>query len=718
MNFDKFLSFIWDNLDILQIEEIKFIVHGKYNELFKTLNQRYKTEKNNKNKEKIENIIVFLTEFIQDYQENRYKYNPDFSVEFDHYAYWFDFYIKNKFLPNAKNIIWIMRNKFIDREKDVSKLEKKLNNFEKKYMDEYGKIKVVVDKNNKLKHIELLVGQWQFGEAMHECIKYLQDYPNDQKVQKYLKKIDELKSSNVMEIIDVNYEFFEKVWLLNLTKTNKLQKSDVSDIYKKMDFLIKTKDHESGLMLIKYLKDRFNIEDPKIAKYNAKFLEIRSNKQKSSQEEEYKLELKSLKLLYENKQYQDAIIKANTILKKYPLVDKNYILTLLSKVNKEKNNLLKARSKSKFEIWFEELQIKSANMNKKWLYWFYEKMAWFLRAKMDLKLTLQVIYYQARDYGVKKFVKSILEWIDNWIKISELLRWNSVVGRLDVSLIKIWETTWKLWDMFQAIYKSKKEEDDRNKKIKWMMIYPIVVITVTVGIFIWLLIYIIPKFTSFYGSMWMDLPALTLFMIAASDFLRTQWYILIWIIFVLSIWIKMLKRTEYWQYLFSALSLKVPVFKLLSFKKEVIYFSWNVSLLLKSWINLLEALDLVIYWTDNLLFKDEYRRIRFELETWVNFSKAVWLWKLEDIWEYNNIYIPIDLAYAIDIWEKTWQLGELLSDVSIRYDEDLQQLIKNLQSLMEPFIIVLLWVVVLIFVASIFLPLMNMYNVLGKMSGV
>lgn len=80
----------------------------------------------------------------------------------------------------------------------------------------------------------------------------------------------------------------------------------------------------------------------------------------------------------------------------------------------------------------------------------------------------------------------------------------------------------------------------------------------------------------------MDLPALTVFMVNASDFLRSKWYIFIAVIFVLMTAVKILKKTEYGQYLFSSLAIKVPVFKLLNFKKEVIYFAGNIALLLRS----------------------------------------------------------------------------------------------------------------------------------------
>ena len=101
--------------------------------------------------------MYFLDDFIQDYKKNSYKYSYEKAETFEHHVYWFDFYIKNKFLTNAKGLISDARKKFPDKEKFITKLEAKLISFEKKYSSEFGKIKVVVDKNNRLAHIEMLV---------------------------------------------------------------------------------------------------------------------------------------------------------------------------------------------------------------------------------------------------------------------------------------------------------------------------------------------------------------------------------------------------------------------------------------------------------------------------------------------------------------------------------------------------------------------------------
>ncbi len=714
MNLNKFLDFVWKNVDILSVEDIKLIINGKYTKLLKKLNDKYIYETDKKEKKKIERLVDFLSDFIEDYKKSAYKYNYLESTELPHFIYWFNFYLKNKFLKRAKEVLNDAETKFPD-DKRIKKLKKRLKKEKSWYKEEYQRIKWETDRKDKIISIENLIEKRLYTEAQKRVFAFLKEYPDDKKWEKLLDRVNKLKSRTVADEILVDNEFFEKVWLLKVVEKWKVEKRDLKEIYGKLKYLIKVKDFDTGLSLIKYVKEEFQVEDTKLLWFYDKLLELKRKHDKGQQEGEYKLELKSLKLLIKNKQFKEASAKANNILKKYVFINKNEVFKLIKKINSEKKKVFKEKNKGKFEIWFDEFMMRIAKLNKKQLFGFYEKLAWFLKAKMDLKLTLQIIFYQAREFGLKKFTRDVVSGIESGMKLSEIMKFYPVISKLDVSLVKIWEATWKLWEMFQKIYQSRKEEDSRKKQIKSVMIYPSIIISITIWIFLLMLIFIMPKFVTFFQSAKIELPALTKGLLSASAFLRKQRYIVIIAIVLAVLWFKYFSKTKLGEYVIWYFSMRLPVVKEIVFRKYVIYFSTNLSLLLNSGIDLLEAMDLLVVGTENPWYRNEFKRIRFELETWVSFSKAVWLWKLEDIGSYKNAFIPIDLSYAIDAWERTWQLWALLQDVWERYEEDLKLIIKNLQSLMEPLIIALVWWVVFTFVLAIFLPMMKMYDAVGKM---
>lgn len=717
MNVNSFIDFVAKNLDVFDKTDIKNILDGEYMILSSRLQERFAQEKEAKKRKQLLHIAEYLQDFLEEYRQEAYKFDYNKSTELGHFLYWFGFYIKNNLLTRAAETLVDIRHNFPKETKILEKCKQKLDKHRGEYTKEFALIKSNIEKTNKLKKVELLMTQWEYGQAQYEALKFLDIYPDDKDIKYYIKRIDQLKSNNINETIDLNKDFFEKVWLLQLSKKENLHKNDFKEIYKKLKHLQRVKDFESWIALIRYIKEKFSIEDKNFAKYYNIFLDQKGKIIQNRQREEYKLEIKSLNLLLKNKQYKEANIKATGILKKYPLIEKKEVFKIINKIDREKKQAVKYANRGKFEVWFEEIQISMAKLSKKWLYQFYEKMAWFLKARIDLKLALQIVYSQSKDLGLKRFVREVLDWIDSWMKLSEIFRWQPKIAKMDVALVRIWESTWKLWDIFESLLQTYKENDQRAKKIKSVMIYPSIVFTLTIALFAALLIFIMPKFVTFYGQVWVSLPAITVFMLAASDFLINQWPILIVWIVGFFFFVKALSYTTIWKYIISYVVLRIPIVKTILYKKYIIYFSKYLSLLLKSWVSLLEAMDLIILGTSNILYLDEYRRIRFELESWATFAKAVWLGQLDDISSYNNYYIPIDLAYAIDTWEKTWQLWSLLEEVAERYDYDLQFTIKNLQSLMEPFILIIVWWMVFVFVLSVFLPLINVYSVLGKMWG-
>ncbi len=703
MNLDSFLSFVKKNISYFSQEELQFVLDGKYKELILSMNNKASNDK--KNKKKYKKIINFFIKFIEDLSKNSYKYNYNKANSFKEFKYWYDFYVDNKLFSQAKNIIDQMENKKI-WDKKISKLKKNLEKNEIAYEKEYKRIEGSMKKENIIRSIEYMVKSWEHQKALMFAIKSMKIYPNDKKLQYYIDEIHNLKSSNLNINVEKNDDFLSKVWMLDYVSKKELDKKDLKEIYKKIDFLIKIKDWENWLKFVSYLKDTRNIKDKKIVNSFNKFVQIKNKHQKQQQYQQFNVELKTVQLMLKNKQYKDALLRANMLLRKYPFVKKKSLFSIIKKIQKRMSSYKKTSQESSIDKFLMKISV----LNKKWMYEFYQKMAWFLKSKIDIKTTLNIIYHQSKDLWLKKFVGDLLNWIDSWMTLSESMWFYKQIWQLDIALIKVWENTWKLATLFENIYTTKKEEDERRKKIKSIMIYPSIVISIAILIFIWLLIFIIPKFVWLFENLGVDLPYLTQKILQLSNFVQTKWYLVVLFMFWFFIFYKLFSKTNPGKYFNSYLALNLPVFNKIAPVKYLVYFTSNLSLLLKSWVSITESLDIIIYWTENVLFKDEFTRLKFELEWWLSLWKAIWIWDVQEIWNYSNRYIPIDIAYTMDIWDKTWQLSSLLEEISDKYDQELKLTIKNLQNLIEPFVILLIWSIVLLFALSVFLPLIQMYD--------
>ncbi len=715
MNMDRITEFIISNLDYFTEEDLNYFINWEYNKLFDSFQEKYKKEKDSKKKAKYEEIVEFLLEFLEEYKKYWYKFNYSLSEKPEHFEYWFDFYFDNYLISDAEKVLEDIKKKFWENSL-YKKLKSKLDKYKQKYEKEYNKLKEKFEYQKSIRSIESLISAGKYQEAMHQILEMMKQYPNDKTLEQYLKRIDSLRSSKIYEDLEKDIEFFKKLWLADIIKVkqwSELDKKSVKFIYKKLDKLLKEKNYDWWLALVKYIRNKYKVQDKRLLVYERKFLEMKEKELRLTQKQEYKLELESLKLMFKNGQYDRALRKAQSILRKYPLVEKKEVFDIIKKIHKEKSKALKWWKT--IEDFFEELSLKFARLSKKWLLEFYDRMAWFLKSKMDLKFSLKVIYAQTKDYWLKKFVKDLIEWLDAWLKLSEVMAWYKIIGKRDVSLIKMAEKTGKLDVIFTNIAQEYKEAEERKKKIKSVMIYPAIVITVTIIIFTLLLIFIVPKFVKFFGEVWVDLPLITRIIITLSKLIQEKWYIFIAAIIWFIILLKMFFATNPWKWVKSYLALKLPVVKQIAYRANIIYFVSNLWLLLKAWVPLLEALDIIIEWVENKFYKNEFKRIRHEVEIWVNFGKSLWLGDVSDKIKYTNWLIPIDIAYSIDIWERTWQLSDMLIDIWKRYQEDLKLIIKNLQSLMEPFIILLVWGLIFIFVMSIFLPMIKLYDVVGQM---
>jgi len=703
MNLNTFLDFIKDNIDFFSQDEIELIIKGKYNEILLIFNNKASLDQ--KNAKKYKKIISFFITFIEDISKSAYKYNYNKAETFKELKYWFDFYMNNKLFSQAQNVINNMNNKKVNPKK-ISKIVNIFEKEKKTYEKEYKKVVNNLQKQTFLNSIENMVKSWEYQKALMLVIQAIKIYPNEKIFQEYIDKIHNLKTSK----FDINLEnhdsFLSKIGMLDLIKKDVITKNDLNKIYKKLNFLLKIKDWENGLNFVSYLTSYFKIEDKKILKFLNVFIKLKNKNQTQKQYQQFNIELKTVQLMIKNKQYKDALLRTNMLLRKYPFVKKKHLFSIIKDIQKK----MLSNKKISNETSIDRFLIRIANLNKKWLYEFYQKMAWFLKSKIDIKTTLNIIYHQTKTLWLKNFVNDLINWIESWMNLSESMWFYKQVEQLDLALVRVWENTWKLSNVFENIYFTKKEEDSRRKKIKSIMIYPSIVIGITILIFIWLLVFIIPKFVLLFEWLGAKLPYLTQKIIQLSIFVQTKWYILIFSLIWFIVFYKLFYKTKWWKYFNSYLAIHLPIIKLIITKKYLVYFTSNLALLLKSWVSITESLDIIIYWIENILLKNELLRLKFEIEWWLSLSKAIWLWDIQDIWNYWNKYIPIDIAYTMDIWDKTWQLSSLLDEIAQKYDEDLKLTIKNLQNLIEPFIIILIWWIVFLFAISIFLPLIQMYD--------
>jgi type IV pilus assembly protein PilC len=186
---------------------------------------------------------------------------------------------------------------------------------------------------------------------------------------------------------------------------------------------------------------------------------------------------------------------------------------------------------------------------------------------------------------------------------------------------------------------------------------------------------------------------------------------IIWWIILVIIFFKLVNKTYSWRMFISKFATKLPIFWYVVKTSNIVYFIKSFTILLDSWVLLLESLKTASNVVPNLAYKKELIRIKNEVEVWLTISKSLWLNLDYEASVYLNPLFPEEFAYVVSTWEETWSLSESLKKVWINYNSELKRYIWNMSGMMEPIIIVIVWAIVGTIIIAIMLPFFAMGEV-------
>lgn len=356
------------------------------------------------------------------------------------------------------------------------------------------------------------------------------------------------------------------------------------------------------------------------------------------------------------------------------------------------------------------------SVSQKELWQFINKLSIFINSWIDIKWAFNILVKQTKNPYLKKIAIEIKTNIDYGIWISEsMMQYPKVFDNLTIALIWVWEKTGTLWKILAEMDKKLLENIELKGKVKWALIYPVILLFLTFAMVTFMMIVIIPKITESFTQTGTDLPFLTQIIINISNFFRYKWNILIWTIVWFLVFFKLLKKIHLWELLLGYIAINLPIFWHIIRQSNIIYFINSFALLMESWVLLLDSLKTASQVVPNIHYKKEVVRIKNEVESWLTISKSLWLNLDYDTNVYLNKLFPEEFAYIVNTWEETWTLSDSLKKIGVNYSSELKRYIGNLATMLEPFIIVVVWFLVWIIVIAIMLPFFKLWEIAKKM---
>lgn len=385
----------------------------------------------------------------------------------------------------------------------------------------------------------------------------------------------------------------------------------------------------------------------------------------------------------------------------------------LALLNQAKKLDLKTRRRG----WFKAAKqiVLFSGVWKKEIWGFINKMSIFINSWIDIKTALSIVVKQVKNPRLKEIVAEMRLNIDHWITIADTMQqYPKVFDSLVTALVWVWEKTWQLWRILAELDRSLLESIEIKWKVKGAMVYPMILLTMTVWVVTFMMLFIVPKITETFDKAGVELPKLTQVIVNVSNFLKNDYLKLIWIIIWLIFFVRAIKKTNMWRMFVANIAISIPVFWNILKQSNIIYFIKSFTILLDSWVLLLDALKISSDVVTNLIYKKEVIRIKNEVELWLPISKSLGLnLDYEDSLYLNKLFNE-EFAYVVSTWEETWTLSESLKKIWLNYDIELKRKISNMSAALEPIIIVVVWFLVGAIIIWIMLPFFEMWKVAKK----
>ena len=251
-----------------------------------------------------------------------------------------------------------------------------------------------------------------------------------------------------------------------------------------------------------------------------------------------------------------------------------------------------------------------------------------------------------------------------------------------------------------ATYKEKTEY--LKAKIKKAMTYPIAVVLVALIVSAILLIKVVPQFQSVFAGFGAELPAFTLMVIGLSEALQSYWYmVLIGLVAVVLAFKNAHKKSEKFRDWIDRVLLKLPIIGPLLYKSAVARYARTLSTTFAAGVPLVEALDSVAGATGNVVFRNAVNKVKQDVSTGMqlNFSMR------------STGVFPMLAMQMTAIGEESGALDSMLDKVATYYEDEVDNMVDNLTSLMEPMIMAVLGVIVGGLVIAMYLPIFQLGNV-------
>lgn len=371
------------------------------------------------------------------------------------------------------------------------------------------------------------------------------------------------------------------------------------------------------------------------------------------------------------------------------LADKGYAVTSVEELDAGIK-----KKKGEFKIGFGKVSLVEKIM-------FTRNLAVMIGAGLSLSKAVEILAIQTSNVKFQKALSAVSKDVQKGETFAAgLEKHKKIFPDLYVNMVKIGETAGNLQQVLGSLAVQMKKDHDVVSRVKGALMYPSIILIAMTGIGALMMTMVVPSLAKTFEDIGVELPVSTQLIIGLSNFLVNFWYIAILILAVLIYSIRAALKTEQGKQIFDKMVLKAPIFGRLSRQMNSARFSRTLAILIESGVPIVNALDIISKTLTNYFFAESLR----EAAKGIQQGKQLH----EILKQYENLYPPM-VFQMVEVGEETGALTKIMSQLADFYEEEVENVTKNLSTIIEPILMVVIGAAVGFFAVSMITP---MYSVL------
>lgn len=328
-----------------------------------------------------------------------------------------------------------------------------------------------------------------------------------------------------------------------------------------------------------------------------------------------------------------------------------------------------------------------------------------IKAGLTLREGIETILNDAKKKTLKKILTEAKLNLEKGQPLSVTFKkYPRIFSNIFIALVETGEASGTLEKSLNYLGEQLKKEYSLKQKIKSAMIYPLILLLASFAVITILMVFVVPRLTKAFMQNNLELPLSTKLIISASSFIAGNLLYLVILLALIIISFLILRKNSGVQNAISEVIIKIPVVSDLYEKIILARFTRTLSTLLSSGINILKAIDISSEVLGHNRYQKTIKDIKAQITQGVSMGNAL---------KKNGNVFPYLIISMVNVGEKTGKLDSILEELAVFYEEEIDNSLKNLVSLLEPALLLFMGVIVAAIAFSVIMPI---YQMVGSMN--